>query len=113
VIELELAAVDAQDVALGAMQRLGERFHGAGVTGASRPEEEDHSGGPAFRREPGLKKIDIGQDGFESLVLANEHLAHPVAQALVSVRPGFACPGAERDRHNVLFHRRGFLPMQF
>src|SRR5437868_1537820 len=69
---LKLAAVDFNDSARIAEERLRGRFHGACLPGARRPEEHEGSNRSALRREPGEISLISPDDLVDCLLLPYE-----------------------------------------
>ena len=74
VLHLELAAIDLEDVLLGAMQDVGEGLDGLGFAGAGWAQQEKNTDRTAFGGESGLVHLDVGDDDAGGCRLPDDFL---------------------------------------
>ena len=62
VLHLKLAAVDAHQALLAAVQNVRQRLHRAGLAGAGGTQQQEHARRPALGTEPGAIHLDVGNN---------------------------------------------------
>ena len=97
---LEFAAVDAQHIPVAAMQGLRQNLNRTSLTRAGRPQQQEHSHRPPFRRETCLMHVDIRQYANKRVGLSDQallQLGHLFIQRCCRIQ------AARADRSKVIF----------
>ena len=77
---LILRHIDGDQVALAAVEDIGQRQRRLGLTYATRADEQEHPDRPARVFQPGAGSADALADGFQRMRLANDALFQEILE---------------------------------